>query len=256
MIRTFSTFYFGLFVDSTNSNLAFDEGGPELNAAVDVGSFTHSTIGAAVSKALNAVGANTYTVTVDRDTRIVTISADGTFDLLVATGATITSGIFGLLGFTGADRTGTDTYDGNLPIGSVYSPQFKLQSFVDEEDFRQASDASVNKTASGAIEVISFGIEKFFDMDIKFITNKPMDGKFIKNNPTGVEDARLFLRDITLRRKFEFMPDIDDRSTFFRVILDKIPGSATATGYKLKELFTKNLPDIFETGVITLRVID
>lgn len=255
MIQTFSKFYYGHQVTTLNLNIPFDEGGPELTAQVQTGSYTLSEFIVVVQDALNVAGANTYVVSVDRDTRLITISADGTFSLLVATGATIDSGLFGLLGFTGADRTGSTSYTGDTESGSVYRPQFKLQSYIDRTNFQEAQDASVNVSATGAVEVISFGINEFYEMDIKFITNLPMDGKVIRNNPNGLENAVSFLQDITLKNRFEFMPDEDDSDEFSKVILESTPGSNDGTGYRLKELFTKNIPDVYETGIMKLRVV-
>lgn len=257
MIDTFSVFYFGHEITSTNQNIPFDETAGELNAVIDIKSYTLSEFVVAIETALNAAAVSrVFTISVDRDTRLITIAADGIFSLLISTGITAGSAAFNLMGFTGSsDLTGSASYTGDSPSGQIYEPQFKLQSFVDEEDFQQSVDASVNESTNGDIEIVRFGIRKFFDMDIKFITNTPMDGKVIKSNSTGLEDARAFLQEITKRNRFEFMKDIDDRATFNKVILEKIPGDKSATGYKLKELFNQNLPDIFETGILSLRVV-
>lgn len=258
MINTFSIFYFGHEITSENLNLPFSENGvDEINATLNVGTYTLNEFAGEIQSALdNASVTRTFTVTLNRTTRKITISADGTFDLLIGTGTTFGSACFDLMGFTGSvDLTGLTTYTGDSGSGSVYEPQFKLQSYVSKDDFQESAQASVNQSASGAIEVIRFGINKYYEMEIKFITNNLMDGKVIKNNPSGLQDARLFLQDITKRNRFEFMPDIDDRNTFDKVILESIPGNRTATGYKLRELFNQNLPDIYETGIIKLRVL-
>lgn len=256
MIKTFSIFYYGHNITAQNYNLPFKEGVPELNAQLTIGTNTLSEFVVNLQTALNAAAdTRIFTVSVNRTTRKITISADGNFSLLVNTGLTIGSGVFELAGFTGADRTGASSYTGNLPSGFAYEPQFMLQSYVDKEAYQESAEASVNESASGNIEVVRFGINKYYEFDIKFITNIAMDGKVIKNNPNGLADAISFLKDITKRNKFEFMPDIDNRSVFDKVILDQINGSSTATGYKLRELYTQNLPDIYETGVLRVRVI-
>lgn len=256
MIDTFSIFYYGHEINSENYNLPFDEGAGELNATLTIGSNTLTEFVVNLQNALNAAAVSrVFTVSVDRLTRIITISADGTFDLLLGTGATFGSSIFDLAGFTGSsDLTGASSYSGDSASGLAYEPQFKLQSFIDKEDWQESADASVNESAAGDVEVVRYGVNQYYQFDIKFITNLVMDGKFIKNNPSGLQSARAFLQDITKRNKFEFMPDIDDRDTYDKVILETIPGSRTATGYKLKELFNQNLPNVYETGLIKLRV--
>ena len=180
-----------------------------------------------------------------------------TFSLLVNTGTHSGTSCFTTIGFTGADRTSASTYSGNNGAGSVYSPQFKLQSYISEEDWQQAADASVNKTASGRIEVVKFGTEKFFQFNIEFANNIAQDCKSpILNNPTGVENLRDFMRYCTTRSPLEFMPDKDTPSTYFKIILEATPDYTNGTGYKLKELYDKGAAGYFETGVCKWRLIE
>jgi hypothetical protein len=39
-------------------------------------------------------------------------------------------------------------------------------------------------------------------------------------------------------------------------LLESSPDYSDGTGYKLKELFDKNLPDIYETGILKLRIVE
>lgn len=256
MIYTFSKFNYGLRADNLSRVINFTEGGPELTATIETGSYTLGEYVSAIASALNTAGALDYTVTLNRSTNVVTISAPSNFNLLLDTGSNVSSSFASLLGFTQTtDLTGTNTYTGASPAGYQYSPQFMLQSYVSPDTFQQSVDAVVNKTASGRVEVVRFGIENFIEMDIKFITNKLMDNILIKNNPTGVEDAIAFLSDITEKSRFEFVPDVSTPSVFEKVLLESTPQSQNGTGFKLKELFSQNLPDFYETGVIKLRVI-
>ena len=190
-LDSFSIFYYlDEDIGSTNQNLNFDEGGGELTAVLTPGSYTHAELATIVKTALDAAGGQVYTVAFDRTTRKYTISAPGTFDLLITSGSTIGTGPFTLLGFTGADVTGLTTYTSNTESGSEYEPQFKLQDFVDNGDNQQKIDASVNESASGLVEVISFGTRELFEMDIKFATDRDMTkAGFIKNN--SLETSRI-----------------------------------------------------------------
>lgn len=258
MIDTFSKFYYGHEITTENQNIPIDDGTGEKNAAIEIGTYTLGEFVFAVETALNAASnIVSFSVSVDRVTRLITISGDGPFDLLIGTGATRGSSAFTLIGFTGAvDLVGLSSYVGDTGSGSVYFPQFLLQDYVDQEDYREFIDPAVNQSASGQVEVVRFGVNSFFEFKLKYITNLPMDNYVIRNNPNGIEDARLFLRDITKRNRFEFMPDADDSATFFKVILEQIPNSRTGTGYKLEELTNQSLRDIFEIrGTIRLRVV-
>lgn len=255
MIDSFSTFYYGHTIARDNRFLNFSEGGGELSVELSPSTYTLTELLSAVQSGLNGSGANTYTLSVDRATRLVTISADATFELLVNTGSQSGQSVFELLGFTGADLTGSTSYVGNNPSGSQYSPQFKLQSYVDKTISEQGISTVINKTSEGNVEIVTFGRENFYEMDIKFITDLPMDGRVIKNNPSGLQDAIDFMSDIIGKTRFEFMPDIDDPDTYSKCILESTPGYSDGTGFKLRELFNQNLRDIYETGIIKLRVV-
>lgn len=256
MIKTWSKFTYGFSIDTSNNSLNIDEGGGELLVTVSAGSYTLGEFVGAVKAALNDVGTNEYEVVVDRVTGLVTISADNDFDILLSSGTQIGVSFADLLGFVQVtDLTGTDTYTGASRAGLEYYPQFLLQSYVPPENYKQSSDATINKTASGRVEVVRFGIERLIEMDVKFITSLPMDGKVIKNNPRGLEAALEFLSDVSQKTRFEFVPDVDEPDEFYKVILESFPGFQNGTGFKLKELYAQNLPDIYETGVFTLRVL-
>jgi hypothetical protein len=262
-LNTFSIFYYGLKITggtSANNNLNFlepNDGNVELTAVIDPGTYTYSELITAITTAMNAVGDLDYTVTVDRDTQVMTIASTDTFELLIGTGSQKGISPFVLLGFTGSvDLTGASTYTGDSPSGDSYSPQFILQDYDDKDNFKERNDPSVNVAASGEVEVVSFGLVSFYRFGIKFITNLAMDGKVIKNNPTGVADARRFFESITERGAFEIMTDISNRSNFSKVILDALDGSRTGTGYRLKELTARNLPGYYEVNNIKLRVFE
>ncbi len=256
MIDTKSVFYYIESVTNENYFLDFNEGAGQLSAEINSGHYTHTDLATAVQDAMNAVGGQAYTVTFNRSSRSFTISAASNFTLLVSTGTHVGSDIFSLIGFTGSNRTGANTYTGSVS-GSEYKPQFKLQDYVDQEDLQKAVQSAVNKAANGAIEVVTFGTEKFFEFNIQFITDiEQGSGSVIETNLTGVTAARLFMRFITSKRELEFMPDRDDRGNFYTLILESTEESSDGVGYRLKELYTKNLPYYFETGKLVFRLVE
>lgn len=255
LLTTYSKFYYGYVVDSSNYVLNFDEGGPELIANLNAGEYTFTDFATEIERALNDAGALTYTVTANRSTRTITVAATGVFDLLVTSGTSAGISPFLLMGFTGADRTGLATYTGNTTSGSEYKPQFKLQSYISSDNWQQAADASINKTASGRVEVVKFGIEKFVQFQIKYITEIEQDcGGPIKNDPAALDNIQSFLQYCVTRAALEFMPDENTTATFQDIILDSSQSSQNGTGYKLKELYDKDLPGYFETDVLKFRL--
>lgn len=255
-LNTHSRFYYGFDVDSTNSSLDFSEGGPELQATLRTGSYTLSEFVVEIERALDAAGGQDYSVSVARATRKITISAPGVFELLVSTGSRVGSSVYGLAGFSGADKTGASSYVGGSGAGSEYSTQFVLQSFISSEDWRSAAEAVVNKSASGRVEVITFGTEKFTEFEFIFVTDIVQSGGPIRNNATGVIDLRNLLRFMTTKATFEFMPDEDAADTFESLILESSPSEKDGVGYRLRELFDRGLPGYYQIGPLKFRVIE
>jgi hypothetical protein len=253
-IGTFSTFYYGHSVTKDNFYLNFKEGaGPELSAVIQIGSYTLTEFLIAIKTALDSAGALVYTVTVDRNTRLITISSTSTFSLLVFSGSQNGQSIWSLLGFSGADRTSASTYSGNLVSGSSYTTQFKLQDWTDSQDFQEKVDPTVLESASGTVETVNFGTRKLFEMSFKFITDRPCDNVVIRNNPNGVSSARSFFQYITQKKKFEMMIDSGNKNDFKKVLLESTPSASDGTGYKMMELVSKNLPGYYEINNIVLR---
>lgn len=255
-LTTFSKFYYGHRVTADAYTIDFNEGGPDFTAEVPVGKYSLTEFVIALKNALNVAGTLTYNVSVDRDTRLITISASGTFSLLVATGPTLGVSLFSLVGFSGADRTGAATYTGDLPSGSEYSPQFILQNHIPKENFKKAVQASVNESADGTVEVVRFADVRFVQFDIQYITDVEMDNVTILNNPTGVSDANDFMNYITEIGPIEFIPDRDDTSTFDKIQLDSTPENKDGTEYTLKEWYDRELPGLFSTGILKFRVLN
>ncbi len=255
-LRTFSQFFYGQNVDENNYSLDFGEGGPELMASMTIGDYTLSTILSEVKTIMDAAGALTYTVIVSRETRLVTISATGNFELKVSSGSRAGVSIFATLGFTGADRTGASSYTGDTPCGSVYLPQFILQDHIATDSYRNFIDPSVNISSSGEVEVVRFGIQKFLQCNIKYATSMPHPALGpITNNPTGYEDLLDFMNYITEKNKIEYMADVSDPNTYEVLLLESTDFEKDGTGYKLKEQYGDGLPFHFETGTLKFRKV-
>jgi len=259
-IKTFSIFYYGLEITSENNILNFLEpnaGNVELVATIDPGTYVYSDLLTKIKTAMDAVGDETYTITIDRPSKQITITGTDTFELLIGTGAQKGLSPFALLGFTGSiDLTGSSAYISDSESGRSYSPQFQLQDYTPAGNFKKRQDASVNQSASGLVETISFGLVGFFKMSFNFITDLIQDGNVIKTNTNGISDMNSFMVEITKKGQFEFMPDMDDRDAYHKVILESVSGSKDGTGYELKELVAQNLPGYYKLTGIVLREIE
>jgi len=258
-ITTDPIFYFIDGVTTNNNKLNFVEptvSPTELTATLNIGSYSMSELVIEVARALNAAGSKTYTTSLDRDTRIVTITSDDTLELLITSGANAGLSTYSLLGFNGADLTGASTYDGDTAIGSTFEPQFKLQSFKDFDTNKEFIKPSINESADSTLEIITFGSRRFMSLNIRYATNRFMPKSApIRNNPTGVEDLTTFMEFLITKANLEIMKDKTVRSTFNIILLESAPGNRLGVGFDLKERFDIGLDGFFDTGILKFRKV-
>lgn len=255
-IKTKSEFYYGHEITLVNNSIPFTEGSGEIVATVNIGTYSLSDFIIEIARSMNAVGGQLYTVVIDRDTRIITISAPGTFELLFGTGSTSSISPALLMGYTETDTGSATSHDGSNVSGRRYRPQFLLQSFVDFIDNVQSSQATVNVSASGVTEVVTFGRNQIMECNIMYITDLISGGclaEHIEGNATGISDYRDFISFIIGKGNIEFIADRDDPSTFVKCFLESTRESKDGTSFKIKEMRKQNLSDFFESGLIKFR---
>ena len=80
-------FWTQITVGSTNEDIVFDEGGGALIATLTNNDYWPDALATEVKAQLDAAGGDTYTVSIDDDTGLVTISSTGTFSLDTTNGA-------------------------------------------------------------------------------------------------------------------------------------------------------------------------
>jgi len=251
-IASRSAFYYGFKIDENNRYLDFAEGGPQIDGVLNIGEYTLMGFAKELKRALDASGAQTYTVTVNRTTRIITIFAPGTFSLLVATGTHVGNTPFDLAGFTVTDRTGGNNYAGNLSAGFAYETQFPVSEYVSAEHSKLKESASVNVSAKGEVQTIYFGDGRRVKMNIRLITNKTgISNSGFYSNPNGISDAIDLMDFLISKGKAEFIPNVSDRNSFIDVILESTPQSNRGVAYELKNM----AKDVYETGQLLFREV-
>jgi len=258
MIETRSQWVYGYEVTAENNILDIDEGLGPISVEVDVGSYTIESLANAVSTALNESGQNTYTVTIDRETRLFTIGSDAPVDILFATGPQLGISIASLLGFPIADILATTAATGTTATGTVYRPQFKLQAYVGPEQFQKAAYGTVNKSASGRVQVQRFGTESFIEAQIVMITNirQLRAGGPIEDDPNAYAKVILFLQFATTKQPMDFYPDRDDPTFFYTVLLESTDGFSDGLGYRLREMYDRGMKGYYDTGKLVFRVVE
>lgn len=251
MINTFSGWIYGHDVTDLNQNIPFDDGSGEVNATVTINSYTFQDFATAIQSAMNSVGSQTYTVTIDRNTRFITISAAANFDLLITTGATVGADLFSLMGFTGANLTGANTYTSDSPSGFIFTPQLKLQRYVDFDDEQSAVAATVNESGDGTIDSVTFGLNKFMTCDVQFQHDSQNNKvKWIKFDANGVSSLRSFMEYATTKKPLEFIKDLDN-PTAIECVLESTSLSRSGTGFRLIE--NQRFRNYYSSGRLVFR---
>lgn len=251
-LSCFSKFYYGLEINEDNQNLDFEDSSVKV-AVLNVGVYTHDEIATEVERAFNLAGSQLYSVTLDRATRQLSISAAGNFKLKTESGLYIDTTGYNLLGFNmEADYSGSNSYQGESGAGFEYSPQYPLQSYVPPEINQGARNGVVNESTSGEIEAITFGTKKTMECEIFFITNIPQPtNTWIRNNGGGYEDAQRFLEAAVRKVPMEFILDETKPGEYQKFILASTEEDQNGLGFKLYEEWDKGWPDYFRTGTLT-----
>lgn len=256
-LSTRSTFYFGWKITASNRYIDFNDGVDDLQAALTLGTYTAAGLATEIVSKMNDLTTLAFSVSFDRSTRIFTISADSNFSLLFNTGAQAGQSVASLIGFDADDSSGTDTYTSNFESGYSYTTQFQLQSYKSTDKNRKAIDGIVNKSASGIVEVVKFGDERFLECEAIYITNVVQGvGSIIVSSSSGVEDYLLFIEYATEKGKIEFMPDYADVETFQSFILESTEASQLGLDYELIELYDKGLPEYYRSGKLKFRLLE
>ncbi len=251
----YSSFLYGFEITDANNKIDFDEGTGALLAEIEPGNYSFGTFADAIEEALNFAGLNTYTVTVSRTTRKITIGATGATDFLFASGSNNGSSAAVEMGYTESDRTNVTSLTSDTAIGTVYTTQFKLQSYVPTVNSEMAAFSTRNKSASGRVQVQRFGVERFMKCEIMFVTDIPQSSASpIRNNASGVSDLQSFMSALCRQVPVEFYVDKDVLTDYETLILESSAESKEGTGFELKEMRAYRLRGYFETGKLTFRV--
>lgn len=255
-LKTHSLFYYGYVVTGDACIVDFKEGSSAaIFATLNLAGYSLTDFAVELARAMTSAGSQTYTVSVDRSTRKITISAASAFTLLIASGSHHGTSVFGVAGFTGSDTASGLTHQSNA-AGSSYKTQFILQSHIAPEDWQDSTYATVNKAASGKIEVVSYGQENFLQAEIKYATSINVGaGSQVRTNATGVDDLRALMAYLITKGPLEFMADESNPNTFITVLLESTPDDQKGLKFKLQEMYAVGLPGFYQTGSLLFRVI-
>ena len=248
-ISTYSSFTYGHTITTDNQLINFSEGGPQLTATMPIGSVSLADFVPLIATALNNVGGQEYSTSLDRTTRKITISSVGNFELLPIAGTNSAISTYPLIGYT-ADTSGSNTYEADEASGFIYSPQNLLQKFTDFQDNVKTTSASVRQTPSGQVEVVSYGQIEFMECMVMPITDVIPQLSII-SNANAVAEFRAFMRYGTTKAPMEFIENILVPTTFQKCLLESTAKSKQGVDFKIQE--SKKLFNWFESGPLVFR---
>lgn len=254
-LTTLSAFYYGINITRENNALNFDDGSGQLTAYVPIGDYSLSEIPDAVEDAMNLIGNQEYTITVNRTTRKITINGSSNFSLLCNSGSQAGTSIFEMLGFdTASDKTGSNSYTSEDGCGSEYLNQIILDDYTKPEDYAVKENAVVNISTSGVIQSLQFGDGARMACNIKGVSDKVGTKNYnYYENASGISDFRDFMNYLITKGKIEFMPDKSDRNTYYKLTLESTSADKNGTAFKIMNM--KGASDYLESGPLLFRKV-
>lgn len=244
---TKSVWFYGHTVTSQNRSLDFTRDSVQYTALIQVGAYSLTDYAQAVARAFNTVDPdNLYLASVDRSNRQITISGTDAFSLDI-TGPTASVSGYSLLGFT-TDQVAATSHTGGAS-GLEFRPQLRLQDYIAFEDDQEASDSVINEAASGRVESVSFGKNRFMTCNIRYQNNGQT--QFTETDANGIGHLREFLVYATTKADLEFMPDRDTPNTFTKCVLESTGRSGSGTGFRLIQ--SDGIPGFFDSGRLVFR---
>lgn len=153
--------------DATNNKLDFSEDGgtTELTATITPGTFTLATLATEVQTQLNAEGAFTYTVTVDKDDRFTIISTGNT-SLLPNEGSNSETSILPIIGYS--SKPG---FDDNAFSNETELKGLKIR-FLPKAITLSVDDSTTPVTQTRFIKLYSEAGDALFSIDADLRTKK------------------------------------------------------------------------------------
>ena len=255
-LENHSKFYYGWLITNQNKYIDFNDGSGVQTATLKVGYYSSNDLMIEIKKKMDALSTLDFTISFNRTTRKFTISSTSSFSLLFSTGPNAAQSTASLLGYTATDKTSSSSYLAENVSGLEYKTQFYIQSYKDTSTNRKAIDGTVNKSASGVIEVIKFGNERFMEGEFLFITNIVQEPQsIIRTNIQGREDFIQFIEWCTEKAPVEFMKIENDPSTYQQLVLESTPTDSKGLDYDLIEMYDRGLAYYYRSGTLKFRLI-
>jgi len=228
-VNTYSAFTYGHTITDENKYIQFNEGSGEITVEIPIGSYTLGSFVNAIGTAMNSGNGVTgeYTASVDRSQRVISISSTVAFSLPVLSGSLAGQSAFELMGFS-FDKSSATSQTGDTVSGEYFSPQYLLQTYTPFVNNVRTIQATVNQSASGQVEVVSYGRVNFMECNITLQTDIVQgNGSLLRSDPQGETNLRAFLDYATTKAPIEFIEDVDSPDNFTDCLLESTQESGS-----------------------------
>jgi hypothetical protein len=248
-LREKSLFLYGFEVTSNNRSIDFKTAslGAEKQATLRLGYYSLTGLMTEVARAMvEADPANSFIVTADRTYAFglenrVTISTGASFlSLLFGSGSRVSSSAASLIGFNAIDYTALTSYNGSFSAGTAVVPDWVGYNYLGP-DFMRKNFGSVNISASGTKESITFSIQRFFQVEFKYEPQAKVVSQWANLMTWMIQ-----------QRAIEFTPEIGTPSLFYECTLEVTGDDGKGLGYSFKELLPQ-FPFYYTTGMLKFR---
>ena len=138
----------------------------------------------------------------------------------------------------------------------MWRPQSIIEEYKPIRYNKEKISPSVNESASGVLNVLTFGDRSFMTGVFRYITDKPQSNKSpIDSNPTGRQDAVDFMEVAIKKHVMEFMENRDDVNTFNKVLLERTSQNSKGVGYELEKDFDEYIIGYYTLGELSFREV-
>lgn len=244
-----SLFLYNYQITANNQFISFATNSGEVppntrTATIPVGYYSLTSLCSAIASALTSADPlHTYTVTANRNVagglqnRVTIATSNSYFGIYFATGNI--SNPATLLGFTGANLTGSTSYTGSLTSGTALIPEQIGFGYLSPNAMNK-NFGKLNVSASGLKEAIVFSLQQFCQVQFKYIPEANLPGVWLP-----------FIQWIIQQRALEFTPDYTIPNTFYQVTLEE-PNQGLQID--LSEMLP-DFPFYYQTPVMKFRLV-
>jgi len=242
-----SLILYGYQITPNNQYISFATNSGETppntrTAVLNVGFYSLATLLDEVVAALTAADPlHVYTATADRTVaggtqNRVTIATTNTYlGIYFSTGNP--SNPASLLGFNTADYTGSTSYTGSATSGTVLVPNMVGYNYLPTTNM-QKNFGSINVSASGVKESITFALQNFWQVQFRYIPSSVLS------------QWSALIGWLIQQRAIDFTPDITQPTNFYTGTLED-PNQGLQ--FDLTEMLPE-FPNLYETPLLKFRI--